>query len=281
MDWITTGNNFGETAATQEFRQAIIDKILSSNESTPILYYKDLKGPSHATVVGYLIRNKQLLGQQPKQRKSQPKQKTLDDYVNEFEDLIKFFGDRVVKDKNFSKNHTYWVVDEDGKKHKAVSVTQYIKGEPSSSDGTENPSLSIGNSFDKFVRDYFDGKDVRKSTYRNIPKSSSKNGLRDKLIQQLDDFKEALDQRFGKGKYKVITKEFPIGGKIGNKYVAGTADMYVIDDKGNIYIFDMKTYSSDKNFEKSLNSIYPAQVSLYAQLIGQNLPAGSTLQMSD
>lgn len=59
--WLTTGNNFGEAKATEEYRQAIIDRILSSSEDTPILYYKELGRPSHATVIGYLIRHKDLL----------------------------------------------------------------------------------------------------------------------------------------------------------------------------------------------------------------------------
>lgn len=59
--WLTTGNNFGEAKATEEYRQAIINKILSSPENTPILYYKELGRPSHATVLGYLIKHKDLL----------------------------------------------------------------------------------------------------------------------------------------------------------------------------------------------------------------------------
>lgn len=59
--WLTTGNNFGEAKATEEYRQAIIDRILSSSEDTPILYYKELGRPSHATIIGYLIRHKDLL----------------------------------------------------------------------------------------------------------------------------------------------------------------------------------------------------------------------------
>lgn len=59
--WLVTGNNFGEAKATEEYRQAIINKILSSSENTPILYYKELGRPSHATVLGYLIRHKNLL----------------------------------------------------------------------------------------------------------------------------------------------------------------------------------------------------------------------------
>lgn len=63
-DWIVTGNNFENPKATEEYRQAIIQKILNTAENTPILYYTELNRPSHATVIGYLINNKQLLSQQ-------------------------------------------------------------------------------------------------------------------------------------------------------------------------------------------------------------------------
>lgn len=67
-NWLTTGNNYNEPLATEEFRQAIINKILGTNIPN-ILYYKELNQPSHATVLGYLIQNKQLLNisQQQKQ----------------------------------------------------------------------------------------------------------------------------------------------------------------------------------------------------------------------
>lgn len=76
-NWLTTGNNYNEPLATEEFRQAIINKILGTN--TPnILYYKELNQPSHATVLGYLIQNKQLLNipQQQKQNNN-PKDYTM------------------------------------------------------------------------------------------------------------------------------------------------------------------------------------------------------------
>lgn len=61
MDWLTTGDQQGEPLANEEFRRAIIDKILTSAPDTPILYYKDLGYMSHATIIGYLINNKELL----------------------------------------------------------------------------------------------------------------------------------------------------------------------------------------------------------------------------
>jgi len=59
-DWLTTGNNFNEPLANEEYRQAIIQRILST-ETPQIAYYKEKGQPSHATVLGYLIQNKQLL----------------------------------------------------------------------------------------------------------------------------------------------------------------------------------------------------------------------------
>ena len=59
--WLVTGDDFNESKATQEYRQAIINKIINSPENTKILYYKELNRPSHATIIGYLINNKYLL----------------------------------------------------------------------------------------------------------------------------------------------------------------------------------------------------------------------------
>lgn len=60
-DWIVTGDSQGNENATDEFRQAIIEKILDTPDDAPILYYKELGFPSHATVIGYLVNNKHLL----------------------------------------------------------------------------------------------------------------------------------------------------------------------------------------------------------------------------
>ena len=61
-EWLVTGNNFGNSKATEEYRQAIIDK-LKSIDTPNILYYTELNRPSYATVLGYLMEHKELLGQ--------------------------------------------------------------------------------------------------------------------------------------------------------------------------------------------------------------------------
>lgn len=62
--WLRTGDNQGEPLATEDFRQAIIERILNSDINTPILYYKDLGYMSHATLIGWHIHNKSELSEQ-------------------------------------------------------------------------------------------------------------------------------------------------------------------------------------------------------------------------
>lgn len=93
-NWIVTGNNYGNIKATNEFRNAIINKIIQTPENTPIMYYTELNRPSHATVIGYLIQNKHLLKQEAecnkliKQKKLSQvsKLKTQHNYIIEFAD---------------------------------------------------------------------------------------------------------------------------------------------------------------------------------------------------
>ena len=59
--WLTTGNNFGNSKATEEYRQAILHKLISTPKGTNILYYTELNRPSHATVLGYLINHKEFI----------------------------------------------------------------------------------------------------------------------------------------------------------------------------------------------------------------------------
>lgn len=69
-EWLTTGVNYNEALATDEYRNAIINKLLSIDKPE-VLYYKELGHPSHATVIGYLIEHKELLQPQPQASTSQ------------------------------------------------------------------------------------------------------------------------------------------------------------------------------------------------------------------
>ena len=81
-EWLVTGNTFNEPKATEEYRQAIIKKLLSIDKPN-ILYYKELGRPSHATVLGYLIEHKEFLGVNNKQQEQQ-----VESTPNSYEGMI-------------------------------------------------------------------------------------------------------------------------------------------------------------------------------------------------
>lgn len=80
-DWLMTGNDFGETLANDEYRSAIINKLLSIDEPN-ILYYKELNRPSHATVLGYLIEHKELLQSAIQSIKTEKTPKNYQKYID-------------------------------------------------------------------------------------------------------------------------------------------------------------------------------------------------------
>ena len=99
------------------------------------------------------------------------------------------------------------------------------------------------------------------------------------LIADMSKIEAHLDEKFGKGRYRVVTQEFPIGGTItvnGEvKTIAGTMDMMVYTDTGNIYIYDFKTKrigTGDGNISADILHGYKQQVNIYRQIIEENYP---------
>lgn len=80
-DWLITGNNFGESLANDEYRSAIINKLLSIDKPN-ILYYKELNKPSHATILGYLIEHKELLQSATQSAKIKKVAKNYQEYID-------------------------------------------------------------------------------------------------------------------------------------------------------------------------------------------------------
>ena len=135
-------------------------------------------------------------------------------------------------------------------------------------EGWGAPSTALGNTADIIVRDFFAGE--LKDSYPNITKEVMQH-----FIKQLEDFRKDLDS---KGIH-IVSKEVMAHGVItvtdndGKEHklaVAGTLDLFGYDDKGNYYIFDMKTtrnHGEDKlSHEKAK---WSRQVSMYADLLKQ------------
>lgn len=229
---------------------------------------------------------------------SQPNNTVLANTKNKIDEVRNGFEKRIVRSKNFAEDHTYYI---DGKPAD-TSVTQQIHGKQDLEEwGT--PASTLGNTFDEAARLYFD-KQYSNFDDVNVPNvtheedlglGSNDSNSQLALKEDLDRLKEYLDNRFGKGKYGVVTEEFPIGGVVvvngEEKTIAGTMDMIVYTDTGDIYIFDFKTkrkytqeeikekdergqYNPEENGNISENTLigYRQQVNIYRQLIEANFP---------
>lgn len=170
--------------------------------------------------------------------------------------------------------HEYYI---DGKKAD-MSVTQYIHRNDDINDLWKLPSTRIGNTVDRFVRAYFQGEDVLKMDIPNLSRRDKKS-----LKEDLDRLKEAFDDKFGEGQYKVITDEIRIAGRYNyidesgkpqSKTVAGTPDMIIIDNEGNFHIYDMKTkrVNTNSTWGEATTESYYRQLSMYKAILEANYP---------
>lgn len=203
-----------------------------------------------------------------KEQTTTEKLKAVEDRIN---NMRNGFSERIVRSENFETDHTYYL---DGEKVD-TSVTEAVHGKRDLEEWGV-PASALGNSADGAARTYFQYNGAIPDDYV-VPNATSEQ--RRRFIENLDALKEYLDNRFGIGKYKVITDEFPIGGIIhtakGNVTVAGTMDMLVFDETGNLYIFDFKT-KRDSGTGSDLSDYtkegYDQQVNIYRQLIEANYP---------
>ena len=81
---------------------------------------------------------------------------------------------------------------------------------------------------------------------------------KNQLFLDFERFKQYLDDKLGENNYEVITDEIPIvskyrcldkDGKPITKTIGGTIDILVVDNKGNLYIYDMKTKRINNELE--------------------------------
>lgn len=90
------------------------------------------------------------------------------------------------------------------------------------------------------------------------------------FTKQLELLKAELDKQFPKG-YKVYTNEdyLRVAGVIqtkeGPKTIAGTMDMLIVDNEGNLHIYDFKTHRANNGaqFHKDTLDGYYSQIALY------------------
>lgn len=214
--------------------------------------------------------------------------KVLDDTKTIIDNIEKDFSSRIKRADDFETSHKYLI---DGKEVD-YSVTQKIHGKQDLGEWGV-PSSTLGNTADEAARIYFDLNLNENSTlpekFNNLPNlTKEEDGISDRALdmnsalhlkQEIDKIRNYLDNRFGKGKYRTVTREFPIGGTVevnGEiKTIAGTMDMLVYTDNGDIYIFDFKTKHTGNTAGKVSETTligYKQQLNIYRQILEENYP---------
>lgn len=195
----------------------------------------------------------------------------LDKGKAKVDEIEQYFGSRITRSDNFAEDHTYYL---DGKTPIDTSVTQKIHGKQDVGKYGV-PASTLGNSADAAARAHFENNgEMPEDTV--IPNVTDEQ--KEMLAESMKTIEQMLDAKFGKGHYRVVTKEFPIGGTVEvngeQKTIAGTMDMIVYTDKGEFWIFDFKTKRANINANISPETLvgYKQQVNIYRQLIEANFP---------
>lgn len=127
------------------------------------------------------------------------------------------------------------------------------------------PSTNIGTSVDELVRDFFAG--TVKESYPNGVKTTE-------FLDQLQALKNNMEAQG----FHVIPRDVVAAGTLeiadekGNIHqieVAGTLDLLAYDDKGNFYIFDMKTLRNSNSIGQKTHK-WSQQTSLYQKFLENN-----------
>ena len=195
----------------------------------------------------------------------------LDKGKAKVDEIEQYFSSRITRSDNFAEDHTYYL---DGETSIDTSVTQKIHGKQDIGEYGV-PSSTLGNTADSAARAHFENNgEMPEDT--DIPNVTDEQ--KEILAESMKTIEQMLDAKFGKGHYRVVTKEFPIGGTVEvngeQKTIAGTMDMLVYTDKGEFWIFDFKTKRANNNANISPETLvgYKQQVNIYRQLIEANFP---------
>ncbi len=206
----------------------------------------------------------------PVQRNTAPKL-SFEQALNRVRDWYRWQREHITFDE---ASHTYAI---DGNPID-YSVTQYgesVYGAPNIQ-GDDSFTQAIGRSVDALTRDFFlVDEDPTQKDYPNLSEHRKKA-----ILADLERLKAHLDKEFN-GNYQVITAEFPIAARIatkdGDKTIAGTMDMLILDGDGNLHIFDMK--AENHPIDQKYNGVevndrrnYTFQLNSYRQILETIFP---------
>lgn len=228
-----------------------------------------------------------------KTEQSEPKSSDTKDEWREVTDILHkltdTFSRKIRKGQNFEKDHTYYMLntktgtyDKVDTTVSAVSESLYRQGVWGRAEDDlnldlekpdeNNPAIRLGKDFDRFARDYFSKGGVKFENFPNYSKEEF-NALK----KDFKAFEKQLDERFGKGNWRIHSKPITVGGTIkrGNKTltIGGELDLLLYTKDKKFYVIDMKTWNSNNNasYWKQAAQGYARQQALYIALMRQGI----------
>jgi hypothetical protein len=169
--------------------------------------------------------------------------KSIQDAPKEAEDEVKasrernFVRSTIIPDQsNIDRNRTdsnyYYIKESDGKYHKYQRVHNVLPSN-SNNTGTANSqrALRTGSAVDTIVRDFF-----------NTGKTTKPDFMSDKAYNSIIEYLKSLDKWLNDHKWSVFANNIVLYQKyLDGRRIAGEVDLLFIDNKGNYYIYDVKT----------------------------------------
>lgn len=161
-----------------------------------------------------------------------------------------------------------------------VSATAFKNGSISNKEGISEESnyagyefsTSFGNIVDDILRKVFKGETVNPKEVKNMTEDAAKL-----FIKECEDLRNIIKSQYGDD-VTFFTEDYPMVALRmqnieGKEYLVpsiGKTDMVMMDNKGNLTIFDFKTYRSNSSFENHLPG-YTVQTHYYNGILEQNL----------
>ena len=172
-------------------------------------------------------------------------------------------------DRSKTDSEYYYIKESDGKYHKYERVHKVL---PSNSNNTSSGSsleLRTGSTIDTIVRDFFNtGETVKPDT------------MSEEAYQSVLNYLNSLSKWLKENGWSVYANNIVLYNKYPDgRRIAGEVDLLLIDNKGNYYIYDVKTSKNPFNGDSfegihsnwgqimSTKEYYTLQVSSYAKLL--------------
>lgn len=172
-------------------------------------------------------------------------------------------------DRSKTDSDYYYIKESDGKYHKYERVHKVLPSNSNNTSGNSSLGLRTGSIVDTIVRDFF-----------NTGETVKPDSMLEEAYQSILNYLNSLSKWLKDNGWSVYANNIVLYNKYPDgRRIAGEVDLLLIDDKGNYYIYDVKTSKNPFNGDSfegihsnwgqimSTKGYYTLQVSSYAKLL--------------